>query len=132
MHMNQVRFVDSAELHYINYCNTHVGTRPFPHTRERPTPLTTHPPPTYGRVCVCPCENVFVVCVCVHDVCVSGMGHGRFGWLEEDPEIFFSLSADRNRIVLGEHLVDVLHTHTRTHTRYHTHAHCVTHAYTHA
>ena len=126
MHMSQVRFVDSAELHHINYCNKHVGTRPFQHTRERPTSLTTHLPPTYGRLCV----RVTMCCLCTCMCVCLGMGHGRFGWLEEDPEIFFSLSADRNRIVLGEHLVDVQLTHTRTHTRYHTHAHCVTHAYT--
>jgi len=30
------------------------------------------------------------------------MGHGKMGWLNEDPEKFFSVAAERNKAVIAE------------------------------
>ena len=34
-----------------------------------------------------------------------GMGHGKMGWLSDDPERFFSVAAERNKAVIGENVV---------------------------
>lgn len=33
-----------------------------------------------------------------------GMGHGKFGWVADDPARFYSVAAERNKVFIGDNL----------------------------